>query len=642
MRIFVPMTECKTFLFLCCLVSATAFAAYPGGNSNSTKSAAKSTVGLACPTVKIEPRRLPDLNVPRVGNVTFVAGGEPVVIGGHTTGFVPTATAEYFSDGEWHLIETAYAHDDAVGVKLSSDKVLIAGGHEKHLGIGQTYPTEVYDPATHSFGDYGCLETKRSLGSGCELDSGRIVISGNWYHGDSIELFDGDGSFRFYKEVSQQRTAPYVLRISRDDALIFGITDPHGRRYADTVVVDRLKGQPFAVPLLAEWPTFGFSIPFQDTNSGFIGDEAKGVFAHLLPVANHDYMNVILNAQPGPDPRLGIVMVRDTVFTLLPTAAPIPYLNQQGDTIFWGGSLLADRNTRCCYLTGYDRQKRLYVLSIDYGALWSTDDKRLLTPAELPQPLPMTLYYTDPQPDMGFNTPVLTDDGNLLIAGGYVQPDGLCSNYLPYASAWLVPLAADGHAAATGGAHWWWWLLLLLALSAVAVCLLWRRRGLHHHINKEEPTAVPVGSDDGSTPAPAAVPASLDVSSSVAGDTIAAPAPVPDAQAELMNRICQLMDEQQLFRNSELKVSDVAVHLGTNTRYVTDCIKSCRGCTFTQLVNGYRVDYAKQLLRKHPDKKIFEVYTEAGFASETSFFRIFKSVTGMTTREWMQQLETPS
>ena len=106
--------------------------------------------------------------------------------------------------------------------------------------------------------------------------------------------------------------------------------------------------------------------------------------------------------------------------------------------------------------------------------------------------------------------------------------------------------------------------------------------------------------------------------------------------------IVDLERYDNLFRNSELKVSDVAVHLGTNTRYVTDCIKSCRGCTFTQLVNGYRVEYAKQLLRKHPDKKIFEVYTEAGFASETSFFRIFKSVTGMTTREWMQQLETPS
>ena len=41
---------------------------------------------------------LPPLNIPRLGHNTFVVGDELVVVGGHTSGFVPTATAEYFSD----------------------------------------------------------------------------------------------------------------------------------------------------------------------------------------------------------------------------------------------------------------------------------------------------------------------------------------------------------------------------------------------------------------------------------------------------------------------------------------------------------------------------------------------------------------
>ena len=55
--------------------------------------------------------RLPDLNVPRSAHVAACVGGELTVIGGHTTGFVPTATAEYYRDGAWHLAETIFPHD---------------------------------------------------------------------------------------------------------------------------------------------------------------------------------------------------------------------------------------------------------------------------------------------------------------------------------------------------------------------------------------------------------------------------------------------------------------------------------------------------------------------------------------------------
>lgn len=51
--------------------------------------------------VKMEVQRLPDLNIPRAGHAVFVVNGELTVVGGHTSGFVPTATAEYYSGGEW-------------------------------------------------------------------------------------------------------------------------------------------------------------------------------------------------------------------------------------------------------------------------------------------------------------------------------------------------------------------------------------------------------------------------------------------------------------------------------------------------------------------------------------------------------------
>ena len=101
-----------------------------------------------------------------------------------------------------------------------------------------------------------------------------------------------------------------------------------------------------------------------------------------------------------------------------------------------------------------------------------------------------------------------------------------------------------------------------------------------------------------------------------------------------MQRICELMEKEKPFLNPELKISDVASALGTNRTYLSDCINSQRDCSFTQFVNAYRVEYAKELLRNRPDIKISEVYTLSGFSSENTFFRIFKAHTGKTPSEY--------
>ena len=94
------------------------------------------------------------------------------------------------------------------------------------------------------------------------------------------------------------------------------------------------------------------------------------------------------------------------------------------------------------------------------------------------------------------------------------------------------------------------------------------------------------------------------------------------------------MENQKPFLNSDLKLQDVADLLGTNRTYLTDNIKAATGQTFTQYVNTYRVEYAKELLSSHPDEKISAIWVESGFATESSFFRTFKAVTGTTPSEW--------
>ena len=127
----------------------------------------------SCKMMEMQVERLPDLHHPRCTGIKFRIGDEVVVAGGHTDGFIPTATAEYFKDGEWHEIPMVYSHDDGLFLVLRSGKVLIAGGHEQHLGIGQTFPAEIYDASTHRFEGFGCLDQKRALANAVESQSHR-------------------------------------------------------------------------------------------------------------------------------------------------------------------------------------------------------------------------------------------------------------------------------------------------------------------------------------------------------------------------------------------------------------------------------------------------------------------------------------
>ena len=512
-----------------------------------------------CPTRRIVPERLPDLNIPRSGHSIFYANGELTVVGGHTIGFVPTPTAEYFDNGAWHPMPMVYSHDNGFAVTLRSDEFLIGGGHDEELGIGQTFTLERYNSTTHSFEGFGCLDRRRVLANATQLKDGRIIISGNHYASDGIGCFDGSSQVQDTKSVYQGRSNPYIFPISSDDAIIFGGNDIYDK-HPDTIWVDRIKGEPFYVPMLSRWRPLYSDQPFSSEACGI------GEYTYLLTVTD----------SVG---QLGFVEVSDTTFTLLPTTCPVPMRCKFGP-IFYKGPIAIDRERSRGYVIGVDSLcRRQYVLSVDFSR----------TPASL------TLYYTDILEHSSITIPVVTPEGDLLLVGGISN-----DNYKPLASVWLYHFVTDSPAVASmpSATLLIFLILLVLALVAMLTYIILRK----HH--RPTPSTLP---DDEQPRQPY--------------DT-------------LMDQIVRLMDEEQLYLRSDLKVQDVAVSLGTNSHYVSECINSVRGQTFTQFVNVCRIRHAQELLRK-TDAKISSVSIQSGFSTESSFFRNFKSVTGMTPREWL-------
>ena len=539
---------------------------------------ASDTVKTRYPIVKLELERLPDLTIPRAGHAVFCAGGEWVVAGGHTNGFVPTQTAEYYKDGKWRMIQMVYKHDFGFSVVMKNGKVLLGGGSAEPLGIGQTFFAEIYNPATHSFESFGCLDQKRTLASGLELDNGQVVIAGNWYHKDGIEVFDGENRFTYVKDVTEERTVPMIFRISADDALIFSYFNTKGDTLS-SVVADRLKGDTLHIPLLAEWHPISF-MRHRDDES-FIGDESKGQYIYLLPVSNNNGQVAIMKVENG-------------VFSLLPTDGPIPTRSQWEDIVYCS-SMVVDREAGRGYLLGVSRNyqtelnkpHRHYVLAVDYAH------------AVQGRGAPLTLYYTDSLYVYPDHSLVLTEDGNLLFAGGLHA--GTQGNFSPSSEVWLFHLGTPLTTKATGISVWWWALLAAVILT-FTIILLYRRKEKHSQ-----------------------VPQTVETDSS-------------NNNSELLQRIRELIESKKLYTNSELKVSDVAALLKTNSRYVSDCINTGESCTFIQFVNRYRVEHAKRLMRDNPEIKNHTVCLESGFSNQQSFIRIFKQMTGQTPSEWKNNL----
>ncbi len=527
--------------------------------------------------IKLQPERLPDMTIPRISHSTFIINGELTVVGGHTSGFVPTKTAEYFKDGEWHVMQMAYTHDDGLCVPLRSGKVLLAGGYEKNLGVGQTIEAELYDPVTHTFEGFGCLDRRRAHPTGVELPNGQVVVAGNWYHDDAIETYDGGMYFKTARQVSVPRSFPRLLCISDSDVMVVsGYWDNYGK-VIESNIVDRLKGESFRVPLLETWqPYIIGQTPHSDDS--FIGDKEKGIFAYLLAVKD----------STG---QVAIAEVRDTVFSLLPTVSPVPMKSQFG-AIHYESPVIVDRQAQRGYVTGGDSLGRKYILCINYAE----------------RPAPLTLYYTDPLPEAAGGIPVLTEEGNLILAGGIALGG---TYFTPSSAVWLFPVGhrADSEAADTGNEvhrYWIWILLTALIILALIAWILFRTNRIRR--TRE------LSSNESTEPVPAS-PAN-----------------------QLMQRIEALMEEQRLYLNSDLKMGDVAAKLGVHQNEVSACINNCKGYSFSQFINGYRVTYAQQLLRDHPEKKMAQVGLESGFANDTTFYRVFKSITGLTPSEWLSSV----
>jgi len=103
-------------------------------------------------------------------------------------------------------------------------------------------------------------------------------------------------------------------------------------------------------------------------------------------------------------------------------------------------------------------------------------------------------------------------------------------------------------------------------------------------------------------------------------------------QSQIRDRLIELFDNQQIFKQRDLKITQVSLKLQTNRTYVSNLINTEFKCSFSEFVNDYRIAEAKKLLADstHQNYSLDYISDVSGFGSIHSFIRIFKEREGTT------------
>ncbi|MCI5081883.1 MAG: PAS domain-containing protein [Saprospiraceae bacterium] len=109
-------------------------------------------------------------------------------------------------------------------------------------------------------------------------------------------------------------------------------------------------------------------------------------------------------------------------------------------------------------------------------------------------------------------------------------------------------------------------------------------------------------------------------------------------EVKLYFRLRSIVEREKLFLNPNLSLKEVADKIATNTKYLSQVVNHHAGCNFQNFINGYRVDEAKKKIVSNDFRHLtlYGVALQCGFKNKSTFYKVFKEVTGHTPKEYQK------
>ncbi len=103
------------------------------------------------------------------------------------------------------------------------------------------------------------------------------------------------------------------------------------------------------------------------------------------------------------------------------------------------------------------------------------------------------------------------------------------------------------------------------------------------------------------------------------------------------SKIETLIQEEKLYQNPELTLTDLAKKLETNASIISKTINQGFQMNFNDCINNYRIEAVKNSFTNGEHKKstLLGIAYDCGFNSKATFNRAFKKNTGKTPKEYL-------
>lgn len=113
-------------------------------------------------------------------------------------------------------------------------------------------------------------------------------------------------------------------------------------------------------------------------------------------------------------------------------------------------------------------------------------------------------------------------------------------------------------------------------------------------------------------------------------------------KSELLQKLNKLMENEKLFTNPEMSLSEIAKILETNTSYISHIVNQEYNLNFSNYINRFRIQEAKRIIQTD----LNHIYTfegiakDSGFKSKSAFNNAFKKFCGKTPSEFYAEFHS--
>ena len=108
---------------------------------------------------------------------------------------------------------------------------------------------------------------------------------------------------------------------------------------------------------------------------------------------------------------------------------------------------------------------------------------------------------------------------------------------------------------------------------------------------------------------------------------------VPESYTEFIERVDNWIKTDGYVQQG-LTIKELSKILYTNRTYLSAYIKTTYKMTFREWITSLRLEYAKNILKKHPEINIQKLAESSGFLSRSNFIKLFSEKEGCTPAKW--------